>query len=141
MNAKRVFKRLHVKMLISIKKGLKHKELPLTEEEEICFEIFKKQLYSWNSRLLMSPKLTEQSIGNSNLRFIHVGDMNDPEMAIILSYPTIKVVNHVYCYPIDVNKQLYLRMIDMFDRKITKERNIMVEAIEKNIKNGLKNLI
>jgi hypothetical protein len=29
----------------------------------------------------------------------------------------------------------------MFDRKITKERNIMVEAIEKNIKNGLKNLI
>jgi len=140
MNIRRFFKRLHVKMMLKVRKGMRNRTIQMTEHEEICFDIFRKNLYAWNSKLFMSPKLTNEMIDNSNQRFIIIGDQTDPDLAIIITYPTINIVNHQFNYPVDVNKQLYKKMVDMFDRKIMKERNTMENAIYKNITNGLYNL-
>jgi len=136
----RFLKRLHIKLMLKFRKSMKQKQKPLTEHEEICFEIFKKNLYAWNSKVSMSPELTDMSVDNSNLRFIIIGEVTDPDLAIIITYPTINIVNHQFNYPVEVNKQLYIKMIDMFDRKIIQERNAMKKAIYKNITNGLHNL-
>ena len=140
MNIRRFFKRVHVKMMLKVRKGIRNRNFQMTEHEEICFEIFRKNLYAWNSKLFMSPKLTNEMVDNSNQRFIIIGDQTDPDLAIIITFPTINIVNHQFNYPVEVNKNLYTKMVDMFDRKIMKERNAMENAIYKNITNGLQNL-
>ena len=89
----------------------------------------------------MSPETTSSEISNSYKRYICIGNLYNPSVAIIITFSTIKIINHTYYYTININKQLYLKIIDMFDRKITKERNIMEMAIHKNITDGLIRLI
>ena len=83
----------------------------LSEHELICLEIFKKYLFDENSELLMSPQITTIDISNSYKRYICVGELNNPSIAIILTHSTIKIINHNYLYSINIHRQLYLKMI------------------------------
>lgn len=134
------FKRKIVKLKIYFKKKLNNKDISLTEHEKICFEIFRKYLYNHHSKLLMSPEITDPSNPNSYKRYICFGEIENPDVAIVITYSNIKIINHTYVYTIDISKPLYLKMISMFDRKIIKERNIMESAIYKNITDGLSKL-
>ena len=136
MTTKRFFDIIRLR----IRKMSNHRQVTMSEQEQICYDIFKKYLFAWNSKLLMSPQLTDMNISNSYKRFICVGDVENPDIAIIITFPTIKIVNHRYSYTIDVNPSVYIKIIDMFDRKITKERNIMEDAIKKNITDGLNHI-
>jgi hypothetical protein len=89
----------------------------------------------------MSPQLSTINIPNSYKRYICVGELNNPQVGITVTHNTIMIINHKYYYSIEISRSLYLKMIDLFDRKITKERNIMEKAIYDNITQGLSNII
>mgnify|MGYP005846436619 CR=1 FL=1 len=134
-------KRIILRTKIKIRRKFKNKILKLSEHEKICYEIFRKYLYFEESKLLMSPEITTLDISNSYKRYICIGDLENPNVAIILTHSMIKIINHSYVYSIDIHRQLYLKMIGMFDRKLKKERNLMEKAIHDNITEGLSKLI
>jgi len=113
----------------------------LTEHEKICLEIFRKYLFDKECKLLMSPELTTYKIYNSYKRYICKGELDNPDVAIVITHSIIKIINHTYVYTISINKELYFKISDMFDRQIVKERNRMENAIYKNITEGLSKLI
>lgn len=138
-------KKILIDIRLFFRKKIKEKEKQkinnlLTEHEKICFEIFRKYLYMNDSKLLMSPEITDIGDKNSYKRYIYVGKLNNPDVAIVMTHTNIKIINHTYFYSIDISRELYKKMSSMFDRKIIKERNMMEQAIYKNITDGLSSL-
>lgn len=125
------FTRLYVKIIKKFQ--VKTKELVLNDFQKIAFDIFKQYLYNKKAEVMMSSEHTTDHFTNSNKRFIFIGDKTNPEVCIIISFPSIKIINHTYFYNIDLTMDLYKKMIDMHDRKLKSERIKMESAIDKNI--------
>lgn len=102
-------KRTIIKIRIYVRKKLKDRVSFTTEHEKICFEIFRKYLYNHDSKLFMSPEITDISKLNSYKRYICLGELDNPNVAIVITHSNIKIINHTYVYTIDINKQLYIK--------------------------------
>jgi hypothetical protein len=120
--------------LIKFKKDLMD-EKPLTEAEQLAFDIFKICLYDDNNlRYMNIDSVSKKYI----LSKTYISD-NTVDNFIILDHLnySLTIVNHQYKYDISMPEKTVNIMCDMFNEKVKEERSEMEKQILNNINESL----
>jgi len=105
----------------------------LTETEQLAYDIFKINLEDDKNIRYLSPNFLDKKY---ILTKSYIMDDN-VDTFIVLNGNNIIIVNHQYKYDISMPTKTCMKMANMFDDKVEKEREVMEQKILNNIKNSL----
>lgn len=127
---KRFFKRLRIKLYISIVKTMSPKRQIFTDSEIKSAAICRKLITHKDSKFLIAPLSHKRYVRNEPLG-----------MFIVLSDNRINITNHIYNYDITVPYYISNKLIKMFDKKVESYRLKFESEMKGQVQHSLSTIL
>jgi hypothetical protein len=106
------------------------KDYPSTDSHLTAASIFRRALRERGVELIIMPY--------TNKRIIKVDRKG---LFIVLQHTILEITNHKYSYHLDINYDMYTKLIKLFDAKLQSINMVEEEIINQQLQGGLKKVL